>query len=89
MTWNVNWSTADVDEVPPRVMATMWTVPAAEAGATAVMEVSELMVNERAFTDPNLTAETVLKPVPVMVTLVPPPVEPVFGLTAVTVGAFW
>jgi hypothetical protein len=35
---------------------------------------------------PNLTAVASKKLVPVMVTLVPPGVGPVFGLTLVTVG---
>ena len=36
---------------------------------------------------PNLTAVAPVKPVPVMVTVVPPAVGPVVGLTEVTVGA--
>jgi hypothetical protein len=53
------------------------------------MEVSELIVNEVALTAPNLTDETALRPVPVMVTVVPPPVGPLFGLTPVTFGTAW
>jgi hypothetical protein len=51
-----------------------------------VIDVAELTVNELALVAPNVTADAAVKPVPVMVTLVPPPVGPAFGLTAVTVG---
>ena len=44
-------------------------------------------VNDVALLGPNLTDVAPVKLVPVMVTEVPPVVGPVFGLTAVTVGA--
>ena len=37
--------------------------------------------------DPKLTALAPVKPVPVMVTELPPAIEPATGVTAVTVGA--
>jgi len=49
----------------------------------------EFTLNEVALVEPNLTAETDVKPVPVMVTVVPPAVGPALGLMAVTVGVAW
>ena len=48
--------------------------------------VALLTVKEPAALLPNLTAVAPEKLVPVMVTLVPPDVGPVFGLTLVTAG---
>jgi hypothetical protein len=62
-------------------------VPAAPAGDVAVMEAAEFTLTDVALAEPNLTAEAPRKPVPVMVTRVPPANGPTFGLTAVTVGA--
>lgn len=44
-------------------------------------------VNAAAAVDPKLTAVARAKPVPVIVTVVPPAVEPLAGVIAVTVGA--
>ena len=49
--------------------------------------VALLTVKEAAALLPKLTAVATKKLVPVMVTLVPPDVGPVFGLTLVTVGS--
>jgi hypothetical protein len=57
------------------------------AGEVAVIEVAELTVKAIALTAPNLTAVTVVNPVPVMVTDVPPTAGPAFGDIDVTVGA--
>lgn len=67
------------------------TVPAACAGETAVHVVDELQLTEVAFTvvAPNLIIVAPFSranPVPVTVTVVPPPLGPVFGLTLATVG---
>jgi hypothetical protein len=62
------------------------TVPADPAGVTAVIDVVEFTVKLAAGADPNETAVTRLNPVPVMVTLVPPAVEPELGDTPVTTG---
>src|SRR6516162_5634439 len=71
--------------VPPAVVTVTSTVPT-PAGEVAVIWVALSTVKEPAALLPNLTAVTPEKLVPVMVTLVPPDVGPVFGLTLVTVG---
>jgi hypothetical protein len=71
--------------VPPAVVTVTSTVPT-PAGEVAVIWVALSTVKEPALL-PNLTAVAPEKLVPVMVTLVPPDVGPVFGLTLVTVGA--
>jgi hypothetical protein len=76
-------------DVPLKVVTVTSTVPTDPAGAVAVIEVAELTLNEVALVVPKLTAEAPRKPVPVMVTLVPPAGNPPFGLTAVTVGVAW
>ena len=81
------WSAAEVALVPAGVVTVTSTLPAAPAGATAVIEVAELTVNNVAAVAPNLTAVAPLKLVPVMVTRVPPAVEPLAGLRPVTVAA--
>jgi hypothetical protein len=60
------------------------TVPV-PAGAAAVIWVSETTVNEVALLTPNFTAVAPVKPVPVMVTEVPPAAGPEVGLIPVTV----
>ena len=62
------------------------TVPAAPAGAVAVIEVALLTVKVVAAVAPNLTPVAPVKLVPVMVTEVPPAVGPELGLTEETVG---
>src|SRR4029077_17263043 len=54
------------------------------AGEVAVIWVALLTVKEAAELLPNLTAVAPEKLVPVMVTLVPPCIRPVFGLTLAT-----
>ena len=71
--------------VPPSVVTVTSTVPT-PAGEGAVIWVALSTVKEPAALLPNLTAVTSEKLVPVMVTLVPPDVGPVLGLTLVTVG---
>ena len=51
-----------------------------------MIEFELLTVNEVADVAPNLTAVAPLKPVPVIVTLVPPAAGPEDGLTLVTEG---
>jgi hypothetical protein len=64
------------------------TAPAADAvGAVAVIDVALLTVKPVAATAPKLTAVAPVKPVPVSVTVVPPPAEPLVGESPVTVGA--
>lgn len=60
--------------------------PAVPAGAVAVIDVSEISENVVALTVPKSTAVAPVRPVPVMVTLVPPSTGPEDGLIAVTTG---
>ena len=71
--------------MPATVVTVTSTVPAVSAGAVAVIEVAEFAVMVPAVA-PNLTPEAEERPVPVMVTEVPPAIEPPLGLIAVTVG---
>src|SRR5579864_9300098 len=64
----------------------MSTVAAASAGEVIEIEVEELTTSPVPAVVPNLTTVAPVKPVPVMVTGVPPVVGPVLGLTLVTVG---
>jgi len=52
-----------------------------------VREVAEAKVTLVAEVEPNATVEVEVKPVPAMVTLVPPTAGPVNGVRPVTVGA--
>src|SRR5262249_40778302 len=81
----VNWSLALVALVPAAVVTVMSTAPAALGGATAI-SCDPAVVNDVAAAPPNAAEVAPPRFVPVMVTLVPPVVGPVFGLTAVTVG---
>ena len=84
---NVNWSAVFGMLVVPFGFATVTsTVPAASAGDVAVTCESSTTEKEVAAVVPNLTAVAPVKPVPVMFTVVPPAVEPEFGLTLVIVG---
>jgi hypothetical protein len=65
----------------------MWTAPAAWAGEVTVIEESELTVKPAAPVVPKQTALAPVKPVPVMVTTVPPAVLPEVGLIVLTTGA--
>ena len=82
----VNWSAGDVAEVPPGVTTVTSTVPV-PAGLSAVIEVSLTTVTLVAGVAPKSTAVAPVKPVPVIVTGVPPASVPLVGLKAVTVGA--
>ena len=61
-------------------------VPLVPAGETAVIVFPETVKLAASFV-PNLTAETSLKPVPVIFTVVAPAASPFFGETFVTLGA--
>jgi hypothetical protein len=84
---SVNTSAATVELVPAGVVTEMLRAPAACAGAIAVICVPETTVNFVAATDPKRTLVAPVRPVPVMVTLVPPAVGPEDGAIAVIVGA--
>src|ERR1700744_2733489 len=72
--------------LPPGVVTTTFTAPAACAGVVAVMEVALVTVTDVAAVPPNVTAVAPVKFVPVMVTVVPPAIGPLAGLADVTVG---
>lgn len=56
------------------------------AGAVAVIDVAEMTLNPVAGVVPNFTAVAPVRFVPVMVTTVPPRMDPVAGDSAVMVG---
>ena len=65
--------------MPPGVTTVTSTTPAAPAGLVAVIWVSELTVKLLAATVPKSTAVAPVKPVPVIVTVVPPAAGPPWG----------
>ncbi len=73
-------------DVPPGVVTVTSTVPV-PAGLSAVIVVPLTTVRFVAGVVPKSTAVAPVKPVPVIVTRVPPAVEPLVGLRPVTVGA--
>ena len=64
----------------------MSTVPAASLGLTATICVAVSLTIFVAAVVPNMTLVALPRFVPVIVTWVPPAVEPLVGLIAVTVG---
>ena len=85
----MNWSAGLVALVPELVVAVTSTSPAGPAGETTTISLEETTIGFGAETAPNLIAVAPVKPVPAMVTAVPPAGRPAPGLTAVTVGASW
>src|SRR5262249_7791916 len=83
---NVNWSAPEVADVPAPAVTLTCTVRAVVAAVTAVICVSETTVNELAARPPKLTALALVKPEPVIVTLVPPLANPERGLTPTIVA---
>jgi hypothetical protein len=81
----VNWSADEVAEVPPGVTTVTSTVPAVPAGLVAVICVSVSLLIF-AVTLPKSTPVAPARFVPVIVTAVPPEVDPDVGLRLVTVG---
>ena len=76
----MNWSAPLVAEVPPGVVTVMSTVPAASDGEVAVHEVVDEHETAVPAVVANLTVvEPTTKPVPVMVTTVPPTNGPAPG----------
>lgn len=72
---------------PVGVVTTTLAEPALPAGVVAVMLVALTTVKDVAAAPPIVTPVAPVKLVPVIVTLVPPPVGPLDGLIDVTVGA--
>jgi hypothetical protein len=81
----VNWSAAEVADVPPGVVTLTSTKPV-PVGEVAVIDVAELKV-KLAVAAPKVTAVTPVKLVPVIVTDVPPAAGPAAGEIEVIVGA--
>ncbi len=74
-------------ELPAGSSMTTSTTPAGCAGAIAVMVVSLITTTVGDGTPSNVTPVAPVKPVPVMVTSVPPDSEPSSGTSVVTIGA--
>lgn len=73
--------------VPAGVVTVTPTAPvAATAGAVTRIDVAEVTLKPVAGVVPNFTAVAPVRFVPVMVTTVPPRVDPVAGDSAVIVG---
>ena len=71
---------------PPTVVTEMAAVAAACGLVVALMVVALVTVKPGAVVAPKLTDEAPMKPVPVMVTVVPPVVGPRVGVNEVTTG---
>ena len=71
----------------PRLVTVTVTAPTLPAGVVAVIVVPLTTTTFVAAVPPNVTVAPVAKFDPVIVTEVPPDVDPVFGETLVTVGA--
>jgi hypothetical protein len=82
----VNESAVTGALVPPAAVTVTSTVPALPAGEIATIDVSLFTVKLVAGVEPKVTPVAPVKPVPVIVTAVPPLGEPVLGDSAVTVG---
>src|SRR5712692_7003710 len=82
---NSKRSAADASLAPLGVATTMSTFPVPE-GETALIVSSRLTTNDVALEAPKWTAVAPVNPVPRMVTVVPPAVEPWLGETLTTVG---
>jgi hypothetical protein len=74
------------DPLPPLAVTETVTPPAVCAGVVAVIVVLLVAVIPVALAPPKVTAVAPVKPLPVIVTDVPPPVGPLLGLMLVTVG---
>jgi hypothetical protein len=81
---NVNKVFATFD-CPPAV-TTMLAIPALPVGVVQVIDVGDTTTTFVHAVPPTVTAEALVKFVPVIVTAVPPAVEPADGDTPVTVG---
>ena len=73
-------------DFPPSVVTLTDTVPTDPDGVVAAIDVLLMTVKEITATTPIVTAVAPVKPVPVIVTEVPPSRGPLAGETPVTVG---
>ena len=83
---NLNFALDEGALVPLSVVTLTAAVPAASAGVSTVIDVPE-EESIVASAEPNLTAVTPVKLLPVIVTLVPPAVVPFFGKSFLIVGS--
>ena len=79
-------SAAEVTEVPPGVVTVTSTEPGETAGLVALIELSLTTVILAVAALPKVTAEASVKPVPVIVTTVPPTNGPDAGEMPVNAG---
>jgi hypothetical protein len=73
---NVNWSAETAADVPPGAVTMMSSVAGGFGGVVTIRLVSDATRKLAAGTLPNETALAPVKPVPVTVIIVPPPVVP-------------
>jgi hypothetical protein len=71
---------------PPGVVSTTFTAPNVFPGVTTVTCVELTLVTDVPLVPPKVIALVALKLVPIIVRVVPPAVEPVFGEIEVIVG---
>ena len=71
---------------PSKVVTTTFTAPARPGGVMQVISVSETTITDVAGVPPKVTEVVPVKPVPVIVTEVPPSLFPEFGEIFVIVG---
>lgn len=83
----MNWSAVLVADVPEPSVTVTSTAPPVCAGEVAVIDVVPFTLTLVASVVPKLTDAVFVKLVPVIVTVVPPEVDPVPGVTPVNVGA--
>ena len=81
----VKWSALDVGDVPYGVVTVTSATPL-PAGVVAVIRVAESTTTPVAGRLPTRTVDPATKPVPAIVTVVPPAAGPLAGVTPVTVG---
>ena len=84
---NVGESVGQTPTLPTGLVTVTVTAPALPAGVVAVIVVLFTTTTFVAAVPPNVTVAPAAKFVPVIVTAVPPAVDPLFGDTLVTVGA--
>ena len=82
----MNWSAVEVADVPAGVIDRHVHRRRCRRGLMAVIVVSSTTVTPVAAVVPKFTAVAPVKPVPVIVTDVPPAAGPLVGLMPVTVG---
>jgi hypothetical protein len=76
-----------LERAPCVVVTATATVPAACAGEVTLSLVADVTCTDVAVVEPKVTLVVPVRWVPMMVTVVPPVVDPEVGVTDVTVGA--